>query len=107
MLDDELHKVGEHDSFEDQLKVALADDTVPSIYFNGFINSLGASDIVVVLKRADTIVAKLHMSYTLGKTLAVKLGETIAHLEDATGNTIMTTDDIAQAMQSRRSEGEA
>jgi len=83
---------------QSEIEAALANDDVPTIYFNGFINSLGTGDVLIILKRANTPIAKLHASYTLAKTLAVKLREMIATLEAKSGNTIMTTDDVARVM---------
>jgi hypothetical protein len=86
------------DQLQSEIEAALANDNVPTIYFNSFINSLGTGDVLIILKRAHTPIAKLHASYTLAKTLAVKLGQMIATLEAKSGNTIMTTDDVTRIM---------
>jgi len=83
---------------QNEIEAALANDDVPTLYFNGFINSLGTGDVLIILKRANRPVAKLHASYTLAKTLAEKLGQLIATLEAKSGNTIMTTDDVTRVM---------
>lgn len=86
-------------TIEEQIKNALEDKETPTIYFNGFITSVGVGDVMVILNRADKPVAILNMSYTLAKTLAEKLGGCIAAIEQESGNTIMTTDDIKQMFE--------
>jgi len=69
-----------------------------TIYFNGFVNLLGAGDFTIGLKRGDRVVAVLNASYTTAKTLAVKLMELIKTLENQTGNTIMTVDQVKEGL---------
>lgn len=89
-----IHNIDENEQIEEQIKNALADVEIPNIYFNGFINSVGMGDVMLVLTRSGKPVATLNMSYTLAKTLAEKLGGVVATIEQKSGNTIMTTDDI-------------
>ena len=86
------------DPFLQRVEKALASPEIPTVYFNGFLNTLGSGDILIVLERNGRPVANLHTSYTVAKTLAMKLGQMIAELEAKTGNTIMTTDDVNEAM---------
>lgn len=74
---------------------------VPKIYFNGFGNALGSGDVVIVLQCNNKPVAVLNASYTVTKTLAIKLAELISNLERETGNTIMTTFDVDSKLQER------
>lgn len=83
---------------EEMLKAALASDVVPHLYFNGFVNSVSTGDVLIVLKQNERPVVVLNTSYTVAKTLVEKLGELVAGLEDATKNTIMTTDQIESAL---------
>ena len=68
---------------------------LPEIYFNGFMNSVGVSDVTIRLKVGEEEVAVLHCSHNIGKTLAVKMNELIQSYELATGDTVRTTDELA------------
>ncbi len=83
---------------------ALHDTSIPEIHFNGVVNGIGAGDIVILLLRHGRPVAKLSASYTVAKTLAQVLSETIVNLEQRTGNTIMTTHDIDKALRLEESQ---
>lgn len=78
----------------DQIEQAVKSESLPNIYFNGFITSIGSGDILVILKRHNKPVAVLNTSYTVAKTLATKLGGAIENLEKKTGTIIMTTEDV-------------
>ena len=81
-----------------QMQRAEDDPDVPKIYFNGFMNAMGAGDVTVVLKRGETPVAVINMSYTVAKTLYEKLRDMIGNLETGMDQTIMTTDTITARM---------
>lgn len=85
-------------NLEKKLDEALKDPQVQRIYANGFINALGVGDVVIVLQNSKKPIAVLNLSYTVAKTLSLKLGALISQLEDSTHNTIMTTDDIEKSM---------
>lgn len=84
--------------FARQIQQAEDDPDVPKIYFNGFLNALGAGDVAVTLKRGETPVAVLNMSYTVAKTLAEKLRKLIGNLETITDHNVMTTDETTDKM---------
>ena len=84
--------------FARQIQQAEDDPDVPKIYFNGFLSAMGAGDVAVALKRGETPVAVLNMSYTVAKTLAEKLRELIGSLETITDHNIMTTDETTAKM---------
>ena len=67
------------------------DPNVPKLYVNGFINTLGTSDIMTILERNGEPIAVLNMSYTVAKTLATSLGEIVARLEELSGRDMLTT----------------
>lgn len=71
---------------------------IPHLYANGFMSGLGNADIVVLLQRNNVPVAVLNMSYTLAKSLSVKIGELIQGFESKTKHDIMTTTLIDQAL---------
>jgi len=77
---------------------ALKSSEVLKIYANAFVIATGVGDMIILFKNGDIPVAILNLSYTLSKTLAIKLGRAISDLERMTGNTIMTTDQIIKAM---------
>ncbi len=87
---------------EKELKSALKDPEIQKIYANGFSNAMGIGDIMILLKNSGKPIAVLNLSYTVAKTLSMKLGALISQLEDATGNAIMTTDDIKKSLSKRR-----
>ena len=71
---------------------------IPNIYFNGFVNALGIGDVVTVLQRNGKAVATVNMSYTVAKTLAIKLNGLIQSLEHDAKTEIMTTDDVTEKL---------
>ena len=72
---------------------------IPHIYSNGFSIILGTGDVIILLKEVGINVATLNLSYTVAKTLSEKLGGVIKILENKTGNTIMTTEDIEKSIK--------
>ena len=97
----------EKEVIEQQITEALENKEIPTIYFNGFVTSVGIGDVMVILNRANNPVAVLNMSYTLAKTLAEKLGGGIAAIEQKSGNTIMTTDDIQRIFMEDKDDTES
>lgn len=87
------------ESLRELIEKAQADKELPHIYFNGFANSLGSGDVTIVLRQGKVPIAVLNTSFTVAKTLATKLGELVAFLEERTAQTIMTTDDVAQKLE--------
>lgn len=77
------------------------------IYFNGFANSLGLGDVLISLERNGKPVAILNTSYTVAKTLAIKLNDLIRTLENNTDTSIMTTDKIASSVLHKGKENDA
>ena len=91
--------------WQEEIEKAMHDECLPSFYFNGFINTMGSGDVMLLLTRDGVTVAKLNTSYTVAKTLSIKLQELISNLEMATHNTIMTTDEVSQAMGADQGDG--
>jgi hypothetical protein len=83
--------------YDDQLQAGL-DADIPEIYFNGFVSGVGSGDLLLILQRDGKPVARLNTSFTLAKTLAIKLTGLIHNLEGSTGTKIMTTDDVNNKM---------
>lgn len=90
------------DEINKRLTDAINLDDIPNIYFNGFTNTIGLGDIVISIERNGKPVAVLNASYTVAKTLALKLNGLIQNLENTTGNKIMTTDDVEQKFKAQR-----
>jgi hypothetical protein len=59
-MEQEIRRVSE--DFETLIADALDDDSIPTLYFNGFINSIGTGDVLIVLRRHNKPIAKLHVS---------------------------------------------
>lgn len=87
------------DDFNKIIDAAIESNDIEKIYFNGFSTSLGSGDVVIVLQRFGKPIKVLNASYTMVKTLSIKLGEIITTLERTTGNSIMTTDEINAKLQ--------
>ncbi len=82
---------------QDQLAAqALSDPSIPKIYANGFVFGMSTSDVFVVLQLGGVPIAVLNLSYTLAKTLATILTNTLNDLEQKTGQTVLTTKDIEE-----------
>lgn len=67
---------------------------IENVYFNGFTNSIGVGDIIILLQRNGKPVKLLNVSYTVAKTLAIKLLESINFFEDKTNQKMLTTDQV-------------
>lgn len=78
---------------------ALKDPNIPKVYANGFMNALGNGDSTIVFQWNGNPVLVLNMSFTVSKTLALRLGKMIGDIEEGSGNTIMITDEIAKALK--------
>lgn len=88
----------QENSVDVRLKRGTASD-IPSYYANGFANALGAGDLVIVLERNGTPIANINLSYTVAKTLALSISQSIAHLESATGRPMLTTHEVERFLQ--------
>jgi len=84
---------------DDLFLEAIKDPNIPKVYANGFMNALGNGDSTLVFQWNGNPVLVLNMSFTLSKTLALKLGNMIGDIEKGSGNTIMITDEIARALK--------
>jgi hypothetical protein len=87
---------------EQKIEAALSQPDAHRIYSNGFINAIGNGDVIISLMLNNRPVANVNLSYTVAKTLAIRLGGLISTLEEKTGNTIMTTEDIDKALKEKK-----
>lgn len=76
------------------LVAAMTDSGVLRLYANGFTLGLTNADTSIVLQLHGRPIAILNVSYTLAKTLSLKLERLVAEWETKTGNKLVTTDDI-------------
>jgi hypothetical protein len=95
----ERSKIGQQ-IYEDAVK-----SNVETIYFNGFTTALGNGDITVVLQKNGKPIALLNASYTVAKTLSIKLGELVSFLEDKTNQKMLTTDQVQECVSGEKKNG--
>ena len=81
------------------MQKALDDPDIPKLYANAFECALGTGDVALLLRNADKTVGMVSLSYTVAKTLAIRLGDLIRFLETKSGKTIMTSGDIEKALR--------
>ena len=74
------------------------DADIPHVYANNFRSALTTSDVFLILMRDGRPKATLNLSYTVAKSLAKSLSDTIEVLEKATGHSIMTIVDVDAGM---------
>lgn len=91
-------EVTKQKKLDEEFTTAMNNPNLQRIYANGFICGIGTGDIGIIFKNGNLHVGALNLSYTVAKTLAIKLGQIIADLESKTGNEIMITDKIASDM---------
>lgn len=85
-------------------KKAIKESDAPRLYANNFVCSLSVSDLSLVGRRNDSTEFVLNLSYTSAKSLQQLLGEMIEKLETHTGQAILTTKMIEQALEPLRDE---
>jgi len=78
----------------ESISKAIENPDVPKIYANSFSCALGTSDIAILLNNGSKNVGVLSLSFTSAKSLSIKLQQLISHLETASDNKIMTSDEI-------------
>jgi len=83
---------------------AASSTDCPTIYANGFAVATALGDVVVALQQNGKPSGVINLSYTVAKTLSIKLGGGINNLEEKTGNSIMTTDQVAAALSKQPSD---
>lgn len=96
------HNSKDSETLQDVINQAVNDHEIPKIYFNGFSNSLSNSDILTVLITNGKPTAVINTSLTSAKSFAIKLLELVSILEESSGNTIMTTDEVNISLSKQR-----
>ncbi len=75
----ELHQVAQ-EAFE----------KAPSIYVNGFVSGLGATDAYIVFQTNGQTSLVMNMSLSMAKTLGQSLQTLVEQFEKQTGQTVLT-----------------
>ena len=81
------------------LELARNSGDLPRLYANGFAIGMTNADFEVVLQLSGKPVAAIHLSYTLAKTLAQKLGRLVVELEGVIKQELQTTDSLEAALK--------
>lgn len=76
----------------------LLTDEVPVVYANGFSIRLTNADVVLVLALSNRPIQQIHLSYTLAKTLHIKLADVVDKFETAVGKKMLTTDQVDESL---------
>lgn len=84
---------------------AAVESGVPLLYFNAVTIAASNSDVVVLLERNGKPVSIINMSFTMAKTLSLRLGQIIADIESRSGRPIMATSDIDEMYAPAKEEG--
>jgi hypothetical protein len=86
----------------DFINKTLENNDVKKYYSNGFVFTMGNSDILLIFQQNSIPLFSVNVSLTTAKTLALKLGKMITDLEEKIDNQIMTTEVLEQAVLSMR-----
>jgi len=85
-----------------QVNAAMESETIPKIYVNGFINSYGPADVVLVLQQNGKSMVVVNMSYTTAKTLVEKFSALIKGFEQTTEHEIMSIDTVKAKIETQK-----
>src|SRR5690349_13559453 len=92
----------QRDAAAEVLSKVKDDLSLPRIYTNGFAVGLSNADITVVLQLSGRPTHVMHMSFTLAKTLAQRLGRVVSEFETVLSTELITTDKIDAAFAKRK-----
>ena len=76
---------------------AMADPSMARLYANGFTLGLTNADVYIVLQMFGRPIGVVNLSYTLAKTLSLKLQRLVKDCEEKTQQELATTDTIDRA----------
>lgn len=85
----------------------LKDTNICKYYSNGFVFTIGTSDVLIVFQQNGIALFSVNVSFTTAKTLAIKLGKMITDLEENCESPIMTTDTVEKvllAMENKKND---
>ena len=72
---------------------------LPHLYTNGFQVSVTNADISLILKLDQRPTHVINLSYTLAKTLSVKMAGVVSQFEEAVGRDMLTTEQVDEAFR--------
>jgi len=95
------------DELQRRIDTAFSSEQIPEVYFHAFVSSLmPMGDTLIILERYGKPIAKLFCSYSVAKTLALKLGELVKQAELKLGADIPTTDQLRELMGGGKDSGD-
>jgi len=95
------------DELQRRIDSAFGSEQIPEVYFHAFVSSLTPmGDTLIILERYGKPVAKLFCSYSVAKTLALKLSELVKQVEFKLGADIPTTDQLRELMGGGKDSGD-
>jgi hypothetical protein len=89
---------------QQELLQAALRGPVPKFYANSFALAQGSSDLGIILLLNNQPVGIVHMSYISAKSLLSDLSAVIGHIEQATGQTIKTMNEVNAALEEIKSD---
>ena len=101
----DLDQDSKPEPYQENIDEIVNDPDIKRIYANGFTIFVGNSDFGVILKTNNKTTHVLNISYTLAKTLHVKLHQMISRLEESTNHEIMITDIINDKFLGKSKKG--
>ena len=81
---------------QDKFRAVLNEPSVPKIYVNAFLSGYNNTDFIVMLECNGKSEAILNLSYSLAKSLAQNILNSVAEIEKQTGRDILTIDAMEQ-----------
>lgn len=85
------------------LDLAARDPSVPKVYANGFTMGHGNADVQILLTHQGRPVTHLSLSFTVAKTLFIKLETLVSNFEKRVGRQMLTTSEIDKAFKNSES----
>ncbi len=69
-------------------------EKAPSLYVNGFVSGLGATDAYIVFQTNGQTTLVMNMSLSMAKTLGTTLQNLVKQFEGQTGQTVLTMQEL-------------
>ena len=89
------------DENDSRIEKALEDTNVPKIYCNGFVNTMGIGDLVLVLEKNGEACSVVNMPYSTAKSFAKSINTLIKGLEIISQQGIMPSDEIKELLEKK------
>jgi hypothetical protein len=95
------------DDMSKQIEQALSDPDIPKLYGNSFTLALGLGDVTILMLNGPKPVALFNLSFSMAKTLSLKLQDLIGLLESKSGQFIMTSDDVTKFLKKKEESNDS